>query len=74
MSNYPKNSMSFFEEQSQVQLENTFDFLESYQSDKDEDYSEKEELIINKNNYAEDVHKPFEKPISKIEVKHLLKD
>ena len=55
-------------------MENTFDFLKSYQSDKDEDYSEKEDLIQNKINYAEDVHKPFEKPIPKIEVKDLIRD
>jgi hypothetical protein len=54
--------------------ENTFDFLSSYQSDKDEDYSEKEDLIMNKKFYAKDLTKPFEKNISKAEVQCLLKD
>jgi len=39
--------------------ENTFDFLGSYQSDKDEDYSEKEDLIVNKKYYQKDLHRPF---------------
>jgi hypothetical protein len=54
--------------------ENTFDFLGSYQSDKDEDYSEKEDLIMNKRYYAKDLQTPFEKTISKAEINHLLKD
>lgn len=48
--------------------------MSSYQSDKDEDYSEKEDLIMNKKFYAKDLHKPFEKNISKAEVQCLLKD
>lgn len=58
----------------QHEEENTFDFLGSYQSDKDEDYSEKEDLIMNKKFYAKDLTKPFEKNISKAEVQCLLKD
>jgi hypothetical protein len=54
--------------------ENTFDFLGSYQSDKDEDYSEKEDLIKNKKHYVKDLNKPFEKNISKAELECLLKD
>ena len=54
--------------------ENTFDFLSNYQSDKDEDYSEKEDLIMNKKHYAKDLTKPFHKNISKAEVQCLLKD
>ena len=55
--------------------ENTFDqFLDSYQSDQDEDYSEKEDLIQNKKSYAKDLVKPFEKNIPKAEIEYLLKD
>ena len=54
--------------------ENTFDFLGSYQSDKDEDYSEKEDLIMNKKFYAKDITKPFENKIPLTEVNYLLKD
>ena len=54
--------------------ENTFDFLGSYASDQDEDYSEKEDLIQNRKYYAKDLFQPFEKNIPKIEVKYLLKD
>lgn len=56
-------------------IENTFDaFLDSYQSDQDEDYSEKEDLIQNKKSYAKDLVKPFEKNIPKAEIEYLLKD
>jgi len=48
--------------------------LDSYQSDQDEDYSEKEDLIQNKKYYAKDLCKPFEKNISKAEIEYLLKD
>ena len=54
--------------------ENTFDFLDSYHSDQDEDYSEKEDLIINKKFYAKDIYKPFEKKVPKTEIEYLLKD
>ena len=55
-------------------IDNTFDFLGSnYQSDEDEDYSEKEDLIQNKKNYQKDMFKPFEKNIPKTEVEYLLK-
>lgn len=55
-------------------IDNTFDFLGSnYQSDEDEDYSEKEDLIQNKKNYQQDMYKPFEKNIPKTEVQYLLK-
>ena len=57
--------------------ENTFDFFNSYshyQSDQDEDYSEKEDLIQNKKYYQKDLCKPFEKNIPMTEVVHLLRD
>ena len=55
-------------------MENTFDFLKSYQSHEDSNYSEKEDLIVNKKFYAKDIYKPFEKPISKTEIEYLLKE
>lgn len=57
--------------------DNTFDFFNSYsqyESDQDEDYSEKEDLIQNKKSYAKDLFKPFEKNIPKAEVEYLLRD
>lgn len=54
--------------------ENTLDFLGSYKSDQDEDYSEKEDLIQNKKFYAKDFIKPFERTIPKTEVEFLLKE
>lgn len=59
-----------------VNGENTFDFdfSGSNESDPDEDYSEKEDLIVNKKFYAKDMHKPFEKNIPKTEIEYLLKD
>ena len=59
-----------------LNCENTFDFdfSGSNGSDRDEDYSEKEDLIVNKKFYAKDIHKPFEKNIPKTEIEYLLKD
>lgn len=57
--------------------QNTFDFLGthgSYESDEDEDYSEKEDLIQNKKFYQKDIFKPFEKSIPKTEIEYLLKE
>ena len=57
--------------------ENTFDFFNSYshyQSDQDEDYSEKEDLIQNRKHYQKDVCKPFERNIPNAEVADLLRD
>ena len=70
----PSQSLNFDKERQIKQEENTFDFLNSYHSDQDEDYSEKEDLIINKKFYAKDIYKPFEKKVPKTEVEYLLKD
>ena len=57
-----------------VPPDNTFDFLGSnYQSEEDEDYSEKEDLIQNKKFYQKDIFQPFEKSIPKTEIEYLLK-
>ena len=54
--------------------ENTFDFLRSYQSQEDSNYSEKEDLIVNKKFYAKDIQTEFEKKIPKTEIEYLLKE
>lgn len=59
------------------EAQDTFDFLGthgSYQSDEDEDYSEKEDLIQNKRFYQKDIYKPFDKSIPKTEIEYLLKE
>lgn len=60
-------------QKSESSEQNTFDLIGSYNSDLDEDYSEKEDLIQNKNYYRRDFQ-PFDKDISKVEVEHLIKD
>ncbi len=67
-------SQQLFRQQDSESEKHTFDFLDSYKSEQDEDYSEKEDLIQNKKHYAKDLQNPFQKNIPKAEVEYLLKE